>query len=100
MDVAREIVAGERGRFYGHPYDNHGNTAEMWGSWLRRRFRLSQAQIDLTAEDVCWLMVLLKASREANMHHEDNEVDGVGYLLNAEMVREERERRIPEDSRP
>jgi hypothetical protein len=96
LDTAVEIVNGDRSRFYGHPLDNHGNTAEMWSSWLRRRFRLTVEQLDLKAEDVCWLMVLLKASREANMHHDDNEVDGVGYLLNAEMSRAERALREPQ----
>lgn len=87
IEEASRVVNGARQHAYGHPLDNHGNTAELWRAWLKRKF---EVDIPLRAEDVCWLMVLLKASREANRSKHDNLVDGIGYLKNVHMIKEER----------
>ena len=72
-------VIAERGGTYGHPYDNHGRTATMWSTYLG---------IDLTAEDVCWMMMLLKVSRQIHSPSRDNLVDIIGYAANVEMIQE------------
>ena len=90
LEEAAYVVNGDRQTHYGHPLDNHGNTAEMWRSWLKRRFG---CDIALMPEDVCWLMILLKASREANVSKADNMVDAIGYAANIDMIRAERKRR-------
>ena len=85
-DVLKEAAAavnGERQHSYGHPADNHGCTAALWSAWISRRTGLA---VTLTAEDVCWLNVLQKASREANRAKFDNLTDTVGYVLNIEMI--------------
>lgn len=87
---ANRVVNGERARFYGHPLDNHGNTADLWRCWLSRRYGVD---IPLDAESVGWLMILLKASREANAPKHDNLVDVCGYAENVHMIRTERARR-------
>ena len=92
LDQAAEVTAGDRQHFYGHPRDNHGNTALLWRGYLQRRFGLD---MDLDARDVCMLMILLKVSRDANLRKEDNLVDIAGYARNAEQVGE-----IEQDFRP
>lgn len=82
---AAKVVNGDRQHHYGHPADNHGCTAAMWSAYLSRKYR---APITLDAEDVCWLMVLQKISRQANRPKDDNLVDAVGYILNIEMIHE------------
>jgi len=85
LQEAAEVTAGDRQKFYGHPKDNHGNTAALWGAYLTRRFG---AGVTLDARDVCLMMALLKISRDANRRKRDNLVDIAGYARNAEMVDE------------
>lgn len=92
LEEALRIVDGDRGKFYGHPLDNHGNTAEFWAAYLERRFGV---KVTLNARDVCLMQILLKVSRDANMPKEDNLVDICGYARNAQMIEEEQERRNP-----
>jgi len=80
---AARVTAGDRQRYYGHPSDNHGNTAELWTAYLRRKYGITQA---LGARDVCMMMILLKVSRDANAPKRDNLVDVCGYARNAEQV--------------
>jgi hypothetical protein len=86
LEEADSIVNGERARSYGHPADNHACTAALWTAFLRRKYGVSD--LALTAEDVCWLNILQKVSREANCPKKDNVLDVVGYALNLDMVQE------------
>ena len=90
LDEAATIVNGDRQTHYGHPYDNHGCTAALWTAWLNRRHGVA---VELTAEDVCWLNILQKTSREANAEKRDNVIDTVGYAVNIDMIQAERKRR-------
>jgi hypothetical protein len=83
LEEAAEVTSGSRQRAYGHPRDNHGNTAALWGAYLTRKYGFEG---DLTARDVCLMMVLLKVSRDANKPGRDNLVDMAGYARNAEMI--------------
>lgn len=96
LEQALEITSGDRNKFYGHPLDNHSNTAEFWSGYLFRKFGVRLA---LTPRDVCLMMVLLKVSRDANSEKLDNLVDIVGYTRNIEMIDEERKRRAVFDSK-
>ncbi len=78
LEEAAQIVDGPRQESYGHPAENHGRTAAMWGAYLGRQ---------VTAHDVCMLNALQKLSREAHSKSRDNLVDVVGYMRNAEMLR-------------
>lgn len=84
LSEAYEIVHGRRGEDYGHPLDNHTRTAAFWSTYLGKT---------ITPEDVCWLNILQKISREMNRPTRDNLVDTAGYVANIEMVQLERERR-------
>lgn len=79
---ASDIVE-ERGRDYGPPSENHSCTARMWSSYLERRYGWSPK---LDAEDVCWLNVLQKISRQAHVRKRDNKVDVIGFVINADML--------------
>ena len=90
LEEAEEIIHGDRNRYYGHPLDTHGCTAAMWSAYLSRCYR---TDIILTPEDVCWMNVLQKVSREANKANRDNMIDAAEYVGNVEMIQQERERR-------
>lgn len=90
LEEANNIIHGERNKDYGHPLDNHSTTAQMWSAYINRKFGTN---ISLDAEDVCWLNILQKASRDANLRKRDNWVDAAGYAGNIEMAQEERARR-------
>jgi hypothetical protein len=76
------IVTGARNAAYGNPYDNHLTEAQNWTTYLRRCGKLAEDE-EITAEDVCWMMLGLKQARQAHWSQEDNAADAVGYALNA-----------------
>lgn len=84
LDEARWVTTNERQTHYGHPLDNHGRCAEMWSTYLG---------VKITAEDVCWMQILLKVARQINLPTRDNLVDVVGYARNIEMIEQERKAR-------
>lgn len=83
LEEAQRATDGARQHDYGHPRDNHGCTAEMWSAYLSRT---NGFQVTVTARDVCWINILQKASRDANLPKRDNLTDTCGYARNAEMV--------------
>lgn len=87
LDEANELVNGVRQEKYGHPSDNHGATAEMWTTYLKRRGLLAEGAV-LDGHDVCVINILQKTTRDANVRQRDNLVDIAGFALNAEMVDE------------
>jgi hypothetical protein len=80
---ASVLTAGARRDSYGPPEENHKRTALMWSSYLAAR-GYPRA---LSAEDVCWLNILQKASRDMHAPSSDTLVDGHGYLNNIEEIR-------------
>jgi hypothetical protein len=84
-DLAKTVsqLGDGRGADYGHPSENHGTTAEMWSSYLTRRFR---RPIQITARDVCMLNAIQKISRDANSPKRDNLLDLAGYAENADRI--------------
>lgn len=85
LEAAR-LVDGDRQAAYGHPRDNHGATAEMWRTYIKRRYGID---VPLDAYDVCWMHVFEKGIRDANMRKRDNLTDGCGYLENASRTEAE-----------
>lgn len=79
LQDATEVVDGQRRSDYGHPSINHNRTAALWSAYLG---------VPITAEQVCWCMILTKASRDANCPKRDNLVDTAGYARNLELIRE------------
>jgi len=87
LDEAARLTGGDRNKSYGHPLDNHTVTADFWTGWLTRKYGVT---VKLDAEDVCWMNILQKISREANAPKRDTVVDVAGYARNVEMVQDER----------
>ncbi len=91
LELAHEAAAVVRDRMasYGPPGENHGCTAALWGAYLERRRQACDRRgetFELDAQDVCWLNVLQKVSREANARGGDNRLDVMGFAINAEIV--------------
>lgn len=81
LDIAEKIVYGDREEAYGNPAVNFERISKIWGVILGR---------EVTTEQVAWMMVGFKMSREVNRSSEENLVDAIGYLLTIDRVREHR----------
>ena len=71
-----QLVNEDRQNDYGPPRDNLGRIAALWSAYLRT---------DISPEDVSVLMALVKIARMKGGYKRDNAVDGVAYLLLADM---------------
>ena len=77
LEIAGELINGERQKHYGTPQENFGTTAALFSAYL---------DIDITASDVCHLMTLLKIARLKRGPHRDSSIDACGYMaLGAEV---------------
>lgn len=81
-DEAIELVYGDRGADYGHPYHDYARTADTFNA-LTGNF--------LSPKDAVLLMMCVKMSREQNKHKRDNLVDLIGYAICYERVRQHEE---------
>jgi hypothetical protein len=86
LEVANDIVHGDRGEDYGHPYHDFKRTAAMWSGILG---------IPIEPAQVAMCMIAIKISREINKPKQDNLVDICGYARTLEMVREYEHERTP-----
>jgi len=93
LDESRRVVA-DRDATYGSPLETHERTADFWSAFLG---------VPISAEQVVWMNVLQKVSREAGPQPvRDTRVDLVGFVMTLETMDTERERRdasIVEDLR-
>ena len=84
LDEAKDIIWGDREKTYGAPDKNLKAIAGYWANHLHTRFGVYH---DISPEDVCIMMVLLKAARLGNdITHRDSQVDAVGYLALMERI--------------
>ena len=93
LEEAAALIYGDRNRDYGTPLDNHSTTAALWNAYIAALVRRGKTELD--AEDVCWMNVLQKISREATTgaKKRDTAVDVAGYAGNVQMCRDEVEKR-------
>lgn len=77
LEEAGKIIYGDREQTYGSPAVNLNRIAAQWSLYLFQKF---DVPVELTAEDVCWMMVDLKKCRQINADKRDNLVDAAGYL--------------------
>ena len=84
LDEAARITSGTRNKEYGEPKDNHKCTANLWNTYLTRKYAIYD--IEISERDVCILNILQKISRDANMEKRDNLVDICGWARNIEML--------------
>lgn len=83
LDKAAEITSKDRNHAYGPPTDNIKQTVELINAYLKKKLKAP-----LTSRDFCWLMILLKASRDSHLPKEDNLIDTAGWARVAEMLGE------------
>jgi len=75
-DDAMHLVQTARQADYGTPEENLGRIASLWSAYLGA---------DVSSGDVAAMMTLVKISRMKAGYKRDNTVDGVAYLLLADM---------------
>ena len=67
---AEELINGDRNETYGDARESFGTIAKLWSVYLG---------VDVTAEQVAAMFVLMKVSRQRKSKHMDNWVDIIGY---------------------
>ena len=78
LDEAKDIIYGDREKTYGEPDVNLKRIATLWNAYMSAKAQSNSTTIE--PEDVCWMMVLLKASRQMNTPKRDNLIDAAGYI--------------------
>lgn len=68
---------------YGPPIKNFERIAKGWSAYLGDRL-----STELTVNDVCALMVILKQMRMAEGYHRDSATDTAGYAALQEILAE------------
>lgn len=91
LDIAKDIIHGERNQNYGHPKDNFNDIANLWSSYLRiiarNRSFGGTLYLSLTETDVACMNILLKIARlVCNPEHKDSVVDIAGYAGTIERL--------------
>ena len=67
---AEELINGDRNETYGDAKESFSTIAKLWSVYLG---------VDVTAEQVAAMFVLMKVSRQRKSKHMDNWVDIIGY---------------------
>lgn len=94
LKTAKKLTCGDRNKAYGPPYDNLSDCAAMWETYLNSKWGCLVPKGDgyavrITAEDVAWLMSLVKMTRSFYPgQHRDNYVDAAAYAAIAGECRE------------
>ena len=71
LEVAHGYITQDRAKTHGGAEDSFADIAAMWSAYLEH---------PVGPEDVCMMMVLLKAVRfKNNPQHVDNPIDAAGY---------------------
>ena len=73
---ANELINGPRQASYGPPSQDFQRTADMWTGLLQYNLKKGYR---IRAQDVAWMMVMLKASRAQHSDSRDHYVDAGGY---------------------
>lgn len=81
LNIAQQLITGDRNKSYDHPLDNFEKIAKGWEVILGK---------NVTPEQVGLCMVWLKIARETYQHKDDNLIDAAGYIGTVQMVMEER----------
>lgn len=87
LSEAEKLVSGTRREDYGDAFECQNAVAKMWSIYLRDKLKT-----DITAEDTCMMMVLMKLVRQSMRPKRDNIVDIAGYSRVHEMCEETRAR--------
>lgn len=73
---AGELVGGSRAETHGDKHRNFAIIANYWNAHLA-----SKNGVPLTAEDVGYMMAMLKIARtKSGQHNDDDAIDAIGYI--------------------
>jgi len=88
LETAIGLTSGDRNKSYGPPINNLTDCAELWNAYIRAKQRATD-NLELDAEDVAWMMVLVKMTRSFQRgYHPDNYTDASAYSAIAGECRE------------
>ncbi len=88
LETAIGLTNGDRNKAYGPPINNLTDCAELWNAYIRAKQRATN-NLELDAEDVAWMMVLVKMTRSFQRgYHPDNYTDASAYSAIAGECRE------------
>jgi hypothetical protein len=81
LDIANKLVNGDRGKDYGHPYDDYNCTIKLFNTLMEKKyqFEFNDAKLPFKAEDGIIFLMCVKLSREMNAIKRDNMIDLAGY---------------------
>jgi len=79
LKTAAELISIDRQATYGKAVTDFSATAKLVTVVLNRKGLLKEGA-ELDAHCIALIMVCVKLSREANLHKEDNCIDGAGYF--------------------
>lgn len=88
LETAINLTSGDRNRAYGPPYNNLSDCAALWNAYTATKAKTT-GTTELNAEDVAWMMVLVKMTRSFQPgYHADNYTDATAYSAIAGECRE------------
>ena len=95
LEVAKVLTGGDRNKAYGPPFDNLSDCSALWNAYINSKWDCLKVQadgsykVDLNAEDVAWMMTLVKMTRSFQPgYHPDNYIDSAAYAAIAGECRE------------
>lgn len=94
LETAIKLTGGDRNKSYGPPFDNLTDCANLWNAYVNSKqaciVRTADSyEVKFTAEDVAWLMTLVKMTRSFQSgYHPDNYTDAAAYSAIAGECRE------------
>lgn len=94
LETAIKLTGGDRNKSYGPPFDNLSDCAHLWNAYINAKASCivrtgDSYEVALKAEDVAWLMVLVKMTRSFQSgYHPDNYTDSSAYSAIAGECRE------------
>jgi hypothetical protein len=94
LETAIKLTGGDRNKSYGPPFDNLSDCAHLWNAYINAKLGCivrtgDSYEVKLKAEDVAWLMVLVKMTRSFQSgYHPDNYTDASAYSAIAGECRE------------
>lgn len=74
---AHYAITGERAESYGDAKIGFSKISEQWALYIYHKYGVT---VQLTPEDVCWMMADLKKVRQMTKQKRDNVVDAAGYI--------------------
>lgn len=85
LNLALDIINGERQDAYGNPEDNFSTIARLWSDYLGGKYKMG---LVLSRVDVALMMTLLKIARlSTGTAKSDSYADAAGYIgLASDMV--------------